>query len=113
MNIKQLLEDANYMPERFRDFHDQKELFKYIHSKVKIDGHLSHISWIEAHMYTIDIFLYFMAKRGYTLQKARHKIEFIDLDQELDDFFRSKCTEIKSIFDPSGTPQDGETKALR
>ena len=87
MDIDKLLEDTNYMPPRFRDFHDQKELFKFIHSKVKTGDHLSHISWIDAHIYVIDVFLYFMARRGYTLQKSRHKIDFIDVNKELDDFF--------------------------
>lgn len=44
---------------------------------------VEHISWIDAQIYVVDIFLHFMAKRGYTLQKARHSIEFNNLDNEI------------------------------
>ncbi len=98
MDINTLLEESNYMPKRFRDFHDQKDLFKYIHHKVNLPNDCSAISWVAAHIYIVDIFLYFMAKRGYTLQKSRHKIDFTDIDKELVDFRREKNSEFSSII---------------
>ena len=65
------LESGLYMPRFMRDFHDQKDLFKSI-------GSLSDcsISPTSAHIYVVDKFLWYMASRGYTLQKSRKNIEF-------------------------------------
>lgn len=81
--IEELLEDVKYMPPEFRDFHDQKDLFKLIFSKIQIPKEIDHMSWVDAHIYTVDVFLWFMAKRGYTLQKARHNIDFINIEEEI------------------------------
>lgn len=61
-----------YLPEFMQDFHDQKDLFKEIDMIYeKSEG--TDISWVKAHCYTVDRFLYYMASRGYTLQKCRKK----------------------------------------
>ena len=65
-----------------RDFHDQKDLFKLIHEKINVEGHdyCKQVNWIAGQCYVIDIFLWFMARRGYTLQRTRkHGIEFNSL----------------------------------
>ena len=40
-------------------------------------------TWTMAHIYVIDFFLWYMAKCGYTLQKSRAKIDFIDYQNDI------------------------------
>lgn len=84
-NLQNFLDSAEYLPEVMRDFHDAKELFNLIHHKIDTSNNMcvKDISWVSGQVYTIDIFLWFMAKRGYTLQKCRRNLEFNDLDKEL------------------------------
>ncbi len=94
MDLNELMTDGNYLPEIIRDFHDQKRLFKRIDEivqqrKEKKNGvEIGLINWIDAHVYVIDFFLWYMARRGYTLQKSRKHCQFIDLDQDLREFDR-------------------------
>lgn len=72
-----------YLPAPMRDFHDQKDLFKAIHDTIDVEGHSTYvedISWIDGQVYTVDIFLWYMAKHGYTLQKSRADVDFVDLE---------------------------------
>jgi len=64
-----------------RDFHDQKDLFKAIHRLVAVEKHeyAKEVNWIAGHCYVIDIFLWFMARHGYTLQRAPQKLPFEDV----------------------------------
>jgi hypothetical protein len=78
--LSQFLSDGKYLPKFMRDFHDQKRLFKLIHwlydpdmSKQK-EGIVP--DWVKSQCYVIDWFLWFMASRGYTLQKNKTKTEF-------------------------------------
>lgn len=81
MSMEQWLKSGEYLPPVMRDFHDQKDLFKAISEIINTpEGPAASVSWVAAHCYVIDIFLWFMARRGYTLQKTRKKnIEFRDL----------------------------------
>jgi hypothetical protein len=78
MKLKQWLESGKYLPDRMRDFHDQKDLFKSMHYlQQDNEGGEYTPSWVNGHVYIIDRFLWFMASRGYTLQKTRTKnVEF-------------------------------------
>jgi hypothetical protein len=86
------LKSGKYLPEFMRDFHDQKLLFKWIGhiiDKGRADPakRLADMpSWVDAHIYTIDFFLWYMAKCGYTLQKTRTKLEFYNIEATLEDF---------------------------
>lgn len=64
-----------HLPIFMRDFHDQKDLFKAI--SMTYPEHP--VSWVDGHCYTIDRFLPFMAKHGYTLQRTRAKMRFADI----------------------------------
>ena len=91
VNLKNKRGGALYLPPFMRDFHDQKELFKDIQRMVEkrkkaepnytyLDG----VSWVAAHVYVIDFFLWFMAQHGYTLQKCRRgDVDFHDIGEEL------------------------------
>jgi len=84
--LTEWMESGEYLGP-IEDFHDSKELFKYISSsqfqdhRVKAGGY-SRIDWISAMIFTTDIFLWVMAKRGYTLQKSRKKLPFVKPEWE-------------------------------
>jgi hypothetical protein len=72
-----------------RDFHDAKDLFKAMHELQKpadpsdvIGGHYS-IDFVTGQCYVIDRFLWFMARRGYTLQRSRARLPFRDLQADV------------------------------
>jgi len=67
-------DDPLYLPEFMRDFHDQKDIFKEIATLYQDSNNADKMpNWVNAHCYTVDWFLYYMASRGYTLQKTRKK----------------------------------------
>lgn len=73
------LSEGKHLPDFMKDFHDQKDLFKLIEYVYENGSHKVGVdvpNWRDAQVYTIDWFLWFMASRGYTLQKNRSKIEF-------------------------------------
>ena len=68
-----------------RDFHDQKDLFKTIWSwwGKKIEESC-HIKWVDAQIFVIDSFLWFIGLHGYKLQKDRTKnVDFYDIDKSI------------------------------
>ncbi|CAM3121469.1 hypothetical protein [Cupriavidus taiwanensis] len=77
------LKSGKYLPEPLRDFHDQKEVFMAMHEIVNVEGNAmaARVDWISGQCYVIDIFLWFMARRGYTLQRSRAPVPFLDLEQ--------------------------------
>nr|AKH46272.1 hypothetical protein [uncultured marine virus] len=75
--LQKWLKSGEYLPEEIRDFHDQKNLFKSMHYLYQDNENFDRMpSWVDGHCYTIDCFLWFMASRGYTLQKSRKKLTF-------------------------------------
>jgi hypothetical protein len=99
MYAQEFLESGQYLPEFMRDFHDQKLLFKYLNEVVcnareKAEStnkmQLEKLpDWVSAQIYTIDFFLWVMARHGYTLQRSRKKIsDFEDMEQDLSDYRR-------------------------
>ena len=75
------LESLKYLPSFMRDFHDQKDLFKCIHERT--DPSPDDITWVQGHIYVVDKFLWFMARRGYTLQKNRTNLSFRDIEEDI------------------------------
>jgi len=74
---QQFLESGDYLPEFLKDFHDQKHFFKSMHSAYRENDPKGEMpNWIQGHCYTIDWFLWYVARRGYTLQKSRANVEF-------------------------------------
>lgn len=74
-----------HLPAFMRGFSDQKDLFKTITRLTRLspDNPCREISWVNTHIYVVDVFLWFMAARGYTLQKSRSKVEFQDLEADI------------------------------
>lgn len=85
-DLNTYLKSGDYLPLPLRDFHDAKEVFKTMHTTVAVDKHdyAKHITWVAGQCYVIDIFLWFMAKRGWTLQRSRAKCVFADLQADID-----------------------------
>lgn len=80
---------GEYLPDVLRDFHDQKDIFKAMHDLQKpadpsdaISGAYG-LSFITGQCYVIDRFLWFMARRGYTLQRSRARLPFRDLQADV------------------------------
>lgn len=85
-NIEAWLKSGEYLPPPLRDFHDQKEVFKAMHEIVREDpaAFVKRPTWIEGQCYVIDVFLFFMARRGWTMQRTRRNGNFRDLDADVD-----------------------------
>ena len=97
-NLKEFLDSGQYLPEPLKDFHDQKHVFKAIHTFVSKHDVMPRLTWVDAHMYTIDVFLWFMAKRGWTLQRSRQKIEFFDLQEDINELDELETASLKKIL---------------
>jgi hypothetical protein len=112
MDFAEWLKSGTYLPEPMRDFHDQKRLFQIVGEMVtrrqakerdSYDRALSDLpNWVSAHIYVVDFFLWFMATRGYTLQRSRKPFEFVNLDSDVSAFeerkaemFRMELAELK------------------
>jgi len=78
MEREEWLKSGEYLPEMMRDFHDQKDLFKAMHSLYRGNDQANQMpNWINGHCYVVDWFLWYMASRGYTLQKSRKQVSFL------------------------------------
>jgi hypothetical protein len=79
------LKAGRYLPRFMRDFHDQKDLFRAMHEVVDVSSHdmARKVDWQTGQCYVIDVFLWFMARRGCTLQRSPAKLEFVDLQQTI------------------------------
>lgn len=85
MGTNDWLKSGRYLPPPLRDFHDQKDVFRAIDQTISTnpDDLIKRPSWIEAQCYVIDVFLWYMARRGYTLQRARRKGLYRDLGDDV------------------------------
>lgn len=84
--LQEWREEQKHLPEFMRDFHNCKQLFKGIEDFIVLeDDHPAReVNWRQAHCYTIDVFLWFMARHGWTLQRSRARLEFESLQELLD-----------------------------
>lgn len=65
------------------------------------------INWMDAQCYVIDIFLWFMARRGYVLQKSRAKVDFSDIEEDI-----SKTEEERKAYFSAALTQDSKKPKL-
>ena len=85
---EEFMSKGKYLPEFMRDFHDCKDLFRRIdeivqNAKLK-NPDQDYPNWITAHIYVVDFFLWYMGKCGYTLQRNRSRVEFIDFYADME-----------------------------
>jgi hypothetical protein len=85
IDLERWMKSGKYLPSIMRDFHDQKDIFKTLHGIINVEGHdyAKEISWVAGQCYVIDIFLWFMARRGYTLQRSRQRLAYRDLQGDV------------------------------
>jgi hypothetical protein len=83
------VKSGDHLPAPLKDFHDMKDVFKLLHrlyarnddSTFEYNG--EKVNWVLGQCYVIDWFLWFMAQRGWTLQRSRADVGFIDLTEEI------------------------------
>ncbi len=82
MSLDKYMSNQENLPDFLKDFHDQKDFFKAIYEQYSNSNSkelLSRVNWVDAHCFTIDVFLWWMGKHGYKLQKSRKKgVDFFD-----------------------------------
>lgn len=82
--VDQYMDEGNYLPDILKDFHDQKNLFKCMHCKYESTDNENRFpeapNWRDGQIYTIDWFLWYMARRGYKLQKCRAEVEWEEFE---------------------------------
>ena len=110
--VQQWLESGKYLPKFMRDFHDQKDIFWYMDGvrerSVERNGgpYMANLRFTDAMIYTIDIFLWVMARHGYTLQRSRKDLPFFDLDETVSLSkkrpLRSQCAVNQKYFPEEG-----------
>lgn len=102
MTKEQYLSNLDYLPDFMKDFHDQKDLFKSIFDQYR-NGNakelLERVNWVDAHCFTIDVFLWWMAENGYKLQKIRKSdVKFDNAEETIKHFTDIRRTRSAAIF---------------
>lgn len=109
-NLDQWLKAGAYLPAPLKDFHDQKDLFKTMHGSIDPNhAALKDVNWIAGQGYVIDIFLWFMARRGYTLQRVRAKGDFRDLGADIAAMKDGETRLLQSIMAQRSAPAPSAT----
>ena len=118
------LEGARHLPPFLRDFHDQKDFFKWMWRKVEaakakdasLGTYLCGVTWTAAHVFVIDHFLWWMAMHGYTLQRCRSRDDFADIKVAIRQMkdedaaaFRKMLDERSAAPTPGDAPTDKST----
>lgn len=98
--VRPWLENDGHLPECFKDFHDQKDVFKTLWRALKMEGAKGYegLAWTTAHCFTIDKFLWFMAIHGYTLQRSRADVEFQDLRETVQAFRTAILADLRAVL---------------
>lgn len=103
--VDAFLKSGVYLPRCLRDFHDAKEVFKTIHASIDPSNEsLKRVNWVDGQCYVIDIFLWFMARRGWTLQRSRMDVEFRDLAADIAARREQETKVFKMFLESSDAP---------
>lgn len=86
--VKEWRASGEHLPKFFRDFHDQKALMGAMHYFTRKEEckELEAINLVNGHVYIVDVFLHFMARHGYTLQKTRKNLPFEDIEENISQY---------------------------
>jgi len=108
-NRKSWMKDGKYLPDFMRDFHAQKDLFKSMHQFINMDKneYAKKVDWVTGQCYVIDIFLWFMGMHGYTLQKSRAVVDFLQLEKTLQDQYDIRCKQFASFLNQGKDAEQG------
>lgn len=98
-DIETFLKSGAYLPAPLRDFHDAKDVFKAVHAGIDPASEgIKRVSWIDGHCYVVDIFLWFMARRGWTLQRSRVDADFRDLAADIETHRKQEAEAFSSFM---------------
>jgi len=90
--------EQGHLPEFLKDFHDAKSIFRTIEQYLESDEGCP-VSWVDAHVYTIDWFLWFMAVHGYKLTKTTAKVKVKDLNETIRDFDPRRASQTNAAME--------------
>lgn len=107
-SLEKWLRAGLYLPEPLRDFHDQKDVFKTIDGLVRPPAGFNRPTWIDAQVYVIDTFLFFMARRGYTLQRSRVRLQFRSLGIDVREFMGRQRADEAALFGTNEPPSNAK-----
>lgn len=81
-NLTKWRKEGKHLPDFLKDFHDQKDFFRFLHEFTHPEEHemVKNINWQQSHAYAIDILLWSLSRFGWTLQRNRSNQKFDDLD---------------------------------
>lgn len=81
--LEQWRKDGKHLPEFLKDFHDQKDFFKFLHEFAQVDQKeiVKDINWMEGQIYTIDVFLRVLARFGWSIQRNKSDQNFDNLNE--------------------------------
>lgn len=93
-------EEGKHLPDFLKDFHDQKDFFQLLASKLDCDEHeyIKNINSVQGHAYVIDAFLWFLSQYGYTIQKNKTKINFKNLQEDIKEMKKQQSDILISIL---------------
>ena len=105
------LKAGRHLPAEMRDFHDQKALFAAIHALQDAGAtgpngsvdRLYEVSPVVGHVYVVDRFLWFMARRGWTLQRSRAGLPFADLAADVQAVAAERRTQFGEMLAAGGS----------
>lgn len=100
-----------HLPDILKDFHDQKDVFKTMHQMIgespkNISGKT--MDFVDGHIYAIDVFLWFMARHGYTLQRSRANVEFDSIERNIKYFNDLETLQFKQMFEEAANRKKEE-----
>lgn len=102
MSINEFREKKKHLPKFLKDFHDQKDFFKSMHSIYKSnenDPISPKLSFVDGQIYTIDWFLWFCALHGYGLRKLSSKdVQFKDINETISEFKSNQIDVLSKII---------------
>ncbi len=110
MDSTEYTKELKYLPDFFKDFHDQKDVMKVIYDLYKDDEAFKKFpnTWVDSHVFLVDFFLYFMSLHGYKLQKIKKKdIEFFNIDDTVKHFKEKRIEILSKILKTPWNTKDG------
>lgn len=110
-DLEAWLKAGRHLPAPMRDFHDQKALFAAMHTlqdagstgpKSAVEERYD-VSPVVGHVYAIDRFLWFLARRGWTLQRSRADLPFADLAEDVEAVAAARRAQFGELIASGGT----------
>jgi hypothetical protein len=120
--MEEWLSSGAYLPPVLRDFHDTKRIFRIVGEMVArrqakekdaYDRMLFDLpNWVSAQIYVVDFFLWFMARRGFTLQRSRVKLDFVDIREDIKALDAREFADLKAMIESDRQKDSDKAKTL-